>query len=134
MVGPWLSEVGFEALYWVPFLHWVKTAFQLDPTRVVAVSRGGVGSWYEGVAGAYVEIWDDIDPAEFARRNAGARRGQAATSRRRSTTTSSTPWPGASARRDFDVIHPGLMYRLFTLYWSGQRAMGFWTRTCGSRA
>jgi hypothetical protein len=27
--------------------------------------------------------------------------------------------------RDFDVIHPGLMYRLFTLYWSGQRAMGF---------
>jgi hypothetical protein len=23
------------------------------------------------------------------------------------------------------VIHPGLMYRLFTLYWSGQRAMGF---------
>ena len=27
--------------------------------------------------------------------------------------------------RDFDVIHPGLMYRLFTLYWSGQRPMGF---------
>ena len=27
--------------------------------------------------------------------------------------------------RDFDVIHPGLMYRLFTLYWSGQRGMGF---------
>jgi hypothetical protein len=27
--------------------------------------------------------------------------------------------------RDFDVLHPGLMYRLFTLYWSGQRAMGF---------
>jgi hypothetical protein len=26
---------------------------------------------------------------------------------------------------DFDVVHPGLMYRLFTLYWSGQRAMGF---------
>jgi hypothetical protein len=26
---------------------------------------------------------------------------------------------------DFDVLHPGLMYRLFTLYWSGQRAMGF---------
>ena len=26
---------------------------------------------------------------------------------------------------DFDVIHPSLMYRLFALYWSGQRAMGF---------
>ena len=25
VVGPWLSEVGFEALYWVPFLHWLKS-------------------------------------------------------------------------------------------------------------
>jgi hypothetical protein len=26
---------------------------------------------------------------------------------------------------DFDVLHPSLMYKLFGLYWSGQRAMGF---------
>src|SRR5689334_23334751 len=50
VVGPWLSEVGFEALYWVPFLRWVRAAFRLDPSRVVAVSRGGVGSWYAGIA------------------------------------------------------------------------------------
>ena len=25
VAGPWLSEVGFETLYWVPFLHWLKT-------------------------------------------------------------------------------------------------------------
>ena len=41
VAGPWLSEVGFETLYWVPFLRWVKAAFRLDPSRVVAVSRGG---------------------------------------------------------------------------------------------
>src|SRR5215471_1000109 len=40
VAGPWLSEVGFEALYWIPFLRWVKAAFRLDPARVVAVSRG----------------------------------------------------------------------------------------------
>ena len=40
------------------------------PSRVVAVSRGGAGSWYEGIAGRYVEMWDEIDPAEFARRTA----------------------------------------------------------------
>ncbi len=22
-VGPWLGEVGFELLYWVPFVRWV---------------------------------------------------------------------------------------------------------------
>src|SRR4051794_8053845 len=62
VVGPWLSEVGFEALYWIPFLRWVKAAFRLDPARVVAVSRGGVASWYDGIAGRYVEIWDHVDP------------------------------------------------------------------------
>ena len=23
IVGPWLGEVGFEVLYWIPFLHWL---------------------------------------------------------------------------------------------------------------
>jgi hypothetical protein len=124
VAGPWLSEVGFETLYWVPFLHWLKVAFHVDPARVVAVSRGGVGSWYQGVADRYVEIWDDMEPAEFARRNA-----------ERGVTKHYEPSPldreilELVARRlgtsDFDVLHPGLMYRLFTLYWSGQRAMGF---------
>ena len=124
VAGPWLSEVGFETLYWVPFLHWLKTAYHVDPSRVVAVSRGGVGGWYEGVAGRYIEMWEDMEPAEFARRNAA-----------RGVTKHYEPGPldeeilASVARRlgtrDFDVLHPGLMYRLFTLYWSGQRAMGF---------
>lgn len=124
VAGPWLSEVGFEALYWVPFLHWVKAAFRLPDDRIVAVSRGGVASWYQGVASRYIEIWDHFDPAEYARRSAerglvkhyepSAFDGEVleAVARRLGT-------------RDFDVIHPGLMYRLFTLYWSGHRAMSF---------
>ncbi|MBI3049004.1 MAG: hypothetical protein HYY76_11925 [Acidobacteria bacterium] len=124
VAGPWISEVGFETLYWVPFLHWVKAAFRLPEDRLVAVSRGGVASWYQGVASRYVEIWDHVEPAEFARRNA-----------ERGMTKHVEPSPldadilVAVARhlgtREFDVIHPGLMYRLFTLYWSGHRAMGF---------
>ena len=89
------------------------------------MSRGGVGSWYRGVASRYVEIWDQIDPAEFARRNAARGVDQAL---RALAARSRHPRPASragSARRDFDVLHPGLMYRLFTLYWSGQRAMGF---------
>ncbi len=124
VVGPYLSEVGFETLYWIPFLQWLTTAFRIEAERVTAVSRGGVAAWYEGVAGRYVEIWEHIDPAEFARRN--LERG-----------TTKQYEPGALDReilehvgsrlgtRDFDVLHPGLMYKLFTLYWSGQRAMGF---------
>lgn len=124
VAGPWLSEVGYEALYWLPFLHWVKAAFRLDGDRIVAVSRGGAAAWYADVASRYVEIWDHLDPAEFARRN--AERGT--TKQYEISDLDREVLDGAAARigtRDFDVIHPGLMYRLFTLYWSGQRAMGF---------
>ena len=124
VVGPWLSEVGFETLYWIPFLHWLQSAFRLDPARVVAVSRGGVGAWYQGVAGRYVEIWDHVDPADFARRNAerGVTKQYEMGELDRDVLDHVAK---AIGTRDFDVIHPGLMYKLFTLYWSGQRAMGF---------
>jgi len=124
VAGPWLSEVGFETLYWIPFLHWLKTAFHLGPDRIVAVSRGGVGSWYQGIASRYIEMWDEIDPAEFARRNAerGVTKHYGPSALDRDILDRVARRLGTS---DFDVLHPGLMYRLFTLYWSGQRAMGF---------
>jgi hypothetical protein len=124
VAGPWLSEVGFEALYWVPFLRWVKTAFHLDPERVIAVSRGGVGSWYAGVAQRYIEIWDLLEPADFARKNAA----RGVTKHYERSPLDEEILAGVARHlgtADFDVVHPSLMYRLFTLYWSGQRAMGF---------
>ena len=124
VVGPWLSEVGFETLYWVPFLHWLKAAFRIDPARIVAVSRGGVGGWYHGVTDRYIEVWEHMDPAEFARRNAerGVTKQYDVSPLDRDVLEIVGRQIGT---HDFDVIHPGLMYRLFTLYWSGQRAMGF---------
>jgi hypothetical protein len=124
VLGPWFSEVGFETLYWVPFLHWVKAALRLEPDRLIAVSRGGVQAWYDGLASRYVEIWDLFDPADFSRRN--AERG---VTKQHEPSALDDDVIAQVARRlgtsDFDVLHPSLMYRLFTLYWSGQRATGF---------
>jgi hypothetical protein len=78
VLGPWLSEVGYETLYWLPFLQWVKAAFRLEPERAVAVSRGGVASWYSGVASRYVEIWDHLDPRGLRAAERGARHREAA--------------------------------------------------------
>ena len=108
----------------MPFLRWVKTAFHLNPDRVVAVSRGGVASWYTGVASRYVEMWDLMEPAEFARKNAA----RGVTKHYERSPLDEEILAGVAGQigtTDFDVLHPGLMYRLFTLYWSGQRAMGF---------
>ncbi len=32
IVGPWLSETGFELLYWIPFLAWAKAYGNLATT------------------------------------------------------------------------------------------------------
>ena len=36
VVGPWLSEVGYEVLYWVPFVRWVQSQFRLPPERLAS--------------------------------------------------------------------------------------------------
>src|SRR3954465_3740313 len=38
IVGPWTGEVGFELLYWIPFLNWLVEQ-GLDPARLVVISR-----------------------------------------------------------------------------------------------
>jgi hypothetical protein len=127
IVGPWLSEVGYEVLYWRPFLAWMLDRYRIDPQRVVAVSRGGVADWYAGIAARYVELLDMFPPDAFASRNA-ARRGSG---------DQKQLAPG-----DFDadivarvaerlggaapvVCHPSLMFRLFRPFWFGDRSLDF---------
>ena len=42
VAGPWLAEVGYEVLYWIPFLRWFQDAFGVPRDRLVVVSRGGM--------------------------------------------------------------------------------------------
>ena len=49
LVGPWISEVGFEVLYWAPFLNWATKAYGLDSRRLIVISRGGARLWYQHV-------------------------------------------------------------------------------------
>ena len=58
VAGPWLGEVGFELLYWVPFLRWFAERFHVAPERILVVSRGGTGAWYRPFAANYLEILD----------------------------------------------------------------------------
>lgn len=123
VVGPWLSEVGHEVLYWIPFLRWVRAAFRLDSARLVAVSRGGVAAWYEGIATRYMEIWNDVDPTEFARRTAerGVTKQVEVSAFDREVLAKVESRLGESV----EVLHPSLMYRLFSLFWSGHRPLSF---------
>jgi len=60
VAGPWVGGVGAELLYWIPVLTWITTELEVDPARVIAVSRAGADSWYSEVAGHYVDLLDHI--------------------------------------------------------------------------
>jgi hypothetical protein len=64
IAGPWTGGVGMELLYWIPMLGWLTTKGGVDPSRVVAVSRGGAEPWYSKVAGQYVDLLDHFTLGE----------------------------------------------------------------------
>jgi hypothetical protein len=120
LVGPWTGEVGFELLYWIPFLGWLA---EQGPggRRMVVVSRGGTAHWYRHLTSRYVDILDLMSPEEFRAQTVGKKKQY-------------------DARRPFDrevlssvrerlgltegpVVHPSAMFRLFAALWRKQAAL-----------
>jgi len=125
LLGPWLSEVGYEALYWVPFVRWFTRQYDVDPSRVVAVSRGGVAPWYAGIASRYVEQFELFTPEEFAARNE-ARRGDADQKQLALSDFDQEILSRARARLGIDraaVCHPSTMFQLMRQFWLGNDSL-----------
>jgi hypothetical protein len=121
IVGPWTGEVGFELLYWVPFVRWVVATYGIARERMLVVSRGGVSSWYEGLAGRYADVFSYFSPEEFR-----AATEEAKKQRRVSAFDAEVVKRVVSAHGfgRVDLIHPGMMYRLFMPFWKEQATMG----------
>ena len=68
IVGPWTGEVGFELLYWIPFLNWLVEQ-GLDSKRLVVISRGGAAPWYRHLTTRYLDVLDLMTTDEFRERS-----------------------------------------------------------------
>lgn len=125
IVGPWLSEVGFELLYWIPFLNWVKTYRPFDLERLVIVSRGGVGSWYRNIGGRYIDLFDFYTPDQFRAKN--AERLEQTKQKHLLMSEFDREILKVVAQnvgtRQVDVLHPMYMYRLFYPFWKSQMSL-----------
>ena len=127
VLGPWLSEVGYEALYWVPFVRWFTRHYDVDPDRVIALSRGGVSAWYGGIASRYVEQFDLFTPQEFAARNE-ARRGEADQKQLAHSAFDEEILSRARASlglEDAYVCHPSAMFSLLRQFWLGNDSLQY---------
>ncbi len=130
IVGPWLTETGFELLYWIPFLRWAKKAAKLSADRLVVVSRGGCRSWYQDISSIYRDVFDYFSVDEFRRMNEQRMLEQGAwvgPGRRRGTVKHLkigtfdaaivSRVSEACGLRNAQLLHPSLMYNLFRIFW-----------------
>ena len=124
IVGPWLAEVGYEVLYWIPFLRWLVDAHGIPRDRVIAVSRGGLEDLYDELAGRYVDIFDLMTPSELGTANA-QRQAQDEGGGRKQTGTSALETDlvarvkGHLSVPDAVVCSPAWLFRLFRNVWHG---------------
>ena len=114
IVGPWTGEVGFELIYWIPFVRWVLRTYQIPADRLWVVSRGGTQSWYGDVAARYVDAFEFFSPDEFRTATAVAKK-----QRRVGSFDTAVVERVVSAHQlgRPELLHPGLMYRLFMPFW-----------------
>jgi len=114
IVGPWTGEVGFELLYWIPFLQWVRETFPIDPARMIVISRGGVSSWYGHVAGEYEDIFAAETPEAFRSATEERKKQQRIGAFDRRVVRRVMQARGI---RQAHLLHPSLMYALFNSFW-----------------
>lgn len=117
LVGPWSGEVGFELLYWIPFVTWALSQAAVSPDRIVVVSRGGPTSWYAHIGGRYIDLLSLVSPAEFRSRTEQHKKQRTMGPFDREVVRKIIA--NESLGRPF-FLHPGLMYGLFRPFWKEQ--------------
>ena len=121
IVGPWLTETGFELLYWIPFVAWAKAYGGLRDDQLYVVSRGGCASWYRHITPNYTDIFSFYSADEF--RTLNEERTQQHRGRSKHMDISAfdrTIVDRVSEKLGLEnprLLHPSLMYNLFNVYW-----------------
>ena len=120
LIGPWISEVGFELLYWIPFLNWARKAYQLDGRRLIVISRGGARPWYRHLTSEYLDVFDLFPLDEYRSRNE-ERWAEGGNQKQFDVTAMDRDIVQRARARlnlpDAEVLHPSVMYKLLRFYW-----------------
>jgi hypothetical protein len=128
LVGPWLSETGFELLYWIPFLNWAKSYGNFRDDRLTVVSRGGCSTWYRHLTTNYRDVFEFYTADEFRERNEQRILEQGGLQKHVDLAEFDQEIldrvQQAAGLRDVEVLHPSMMYRLFRIFWRLQASVG----------
>ena len=124
VLGPWWGDADQELLYWTPFLSWWRRRYRLDKERIVAVSRGEAGAWYEGVGGRYIDLSELYDPDSLAELEQARRQELESRGKRFGGTDADRQVLKRLNRRlgfrGVSAVPPWAMAVMLDRYWAGQ--------------
>ena len=143
LVGPWRSEVGFEALYWMPFLRKLASRVPHFDKRAAVVTRGGFAPLYKSVASQGMDLYALRSLTEIRRENIYDH-GQNRDSQGHKTLKqlALTPWDEAviqdaadalSISLPYHILHPGWMYWACAPWWQETAGMSYLLNLCDFR-
>lgn len=125
LVGPWASEIGFETLYWLPFLQYLRDKYKLKRQRLWAISRGGAGIWYDTAHS--VELFDYIPPQDTRLAMLASFQRTKSMKQEAVSHWEQTLLPHLAARlglRRYHVLHPSIMYQSLKPWWGSSVSLG----------
>ena len=127
LLGPYRSEVGFECMYWLPLLRWWAKTYQIDPARIVAVTRGGASVLY-GTPSVDLYRLRSVDAVRLENQYDWQR-----TSLQKQIDV--TPWDrdvlkeaaamAIGRGEKYHVLHPSWMYWAFAPFWEEKRGLSY---------
>lgn len=129
LLGPWRSEVGFELLYWIPFLHSLRERYGISRDRLIAIGRGGSAAWYDaaGTADLYEHL--PIDAVRTlsvqASQQTGSLKQNAVADWERDVCRLVARTVGS---RKYHVLSPSWMYQILAPWWEGRQPLGYLDR------
>lgn len=117
-----MGEVGYEALYWLPFLDALRARLQIDPARVIPISRGGAAIWYNVPRG--LELYAMRPPQQVRVQNWIQFQQTGWMKQQRVSDFDRGIYQDAAATlglKKYLTLHPAWMYQTLTPGWNGER-------------
>jgi hypothetical protein len=124
LVGPWRGEIGFEALYWIPWVEQFAHDYGIAPERLIPISRGGAAIWY-GMPHGF-ELLEMRTPQQIRLQvridvaKTGMFKQNAPTAFDRAIVTDAAE---TLKLKKYHVIHPAWMYHSLADFWTGHRGI-----------
>lgn len=129
LLGPWRSEVGFECLYWLPFLRFLASKVPHFDQRASIVTRGGVAPLYANVAASGFDLYALRSVTEVRRENL-----YDAQIRQKGKTIKQvepTDWDDAVLHDAADALGVGALYHVVHPAWMYWALAPFWEESAG---